>query len=85
MIRAIITDFDGTLVDTFEANFHAYEEAFRLNGLMITRSQYRDCFGLRFDAFMQYMGISDDNLKSRIKKEKARVYPGHLQNPVLKN
>ncbi len=82
MIRAIITDFDGTLVDTFDANFHAYEEAFRVNGLVITRSQYRDCFGLRFDAFMQYMGISDDNLKSRIKKEKARVYPSYFNSLI---
>ena len=82
MIRAIITDFDGTLVDTFDANFHAYEESFRLNGLMITHSQYRDCFGLRFDAFMQQMGVSDDDLKSRIKKEKARAYPSYFSSLI---
>ena len=28
MIRAIITDFDGTLVDTFDANLKAYQKAF---------------------------------------------------------
>ena len=82
MIRAIITDFDGTLVDTFDANFHAYEEAFRVNGLVITRIQYRDCFGLRFDAFMEHMDVSDDNLKSRIKKEKARVYPSYFNSLI---
>ena len=27
-IKLIITDFDGTLVDTFEANLCAYQEAF---------------------------------------------------------
>lgn len=26
MIRAIITDFDGTLVDTFDANLKAYQK-----------------------------------------------------------
>ena len=75
MIRAIITDFDGTLVDTFEANFQAYKLAFGNNSLSITRDQYKACFGLRFDAFMKQMGIDDDELKASIKKDKAQVYP----------
>ena len=75
MIRAIITDFDGTLVDTFESNFQAYKLAFENNSLSISRNQYRACFGLRFDAFMKQMGIDDDDIKASIKKEKAQVYP----------
>lgn len=75
MIRAIITDFDGTLVDTFEANFQAYKLAFGNNSLSITRNQYRVCFGLRFDAFMKQMGIDDDDIKASIKKDKAQAYP----------
>jgi HAD superfamily hydrolase (TIGR01509 family) len=75
MIRAIITDFDGTLVDTFEANYTAYYLAFKQYGLDLSREQYRVCFGLRFDAFMDAMKIDDVNLRSNIKKEKARVYP----------
>ena len=74
-ISAIITDFDGTLVDTFEANFRAYDLVFKHHGLSISREQYRTCFGLRFDAFMQQMGINDDDLKTSIKKDKAQVYP----------
>ena len=75
MIKAIITDFDGTLVDTFEANFKAYSLTFKQFGLDITREQYHACFGLRFDAFMDAMKIDDANLRSNIKKEKAKVYP----------
>lgn len=75
MIKAIITDFDGTLVDTFEANFTAYCLAFKQCGLDISREQYHACFGLRFDAFMDAMNIDDVNLRSYIKKEKASVYP----------
>jgi len=79
MIKAIITDFDGTLVDTFEANYEAYMLAFKRYyyeiGYGITRDQYRACFGLRFDDFMDYMKVRDEELKGRIKKEKARVYP----------
>ena len=40
MIKAIITDFDGTLVDTFEANFRAYQEAF---------ARFRTCFAKMTD------------------------------------
>lgn len=75
MIRAIITDFDGTLVDTFEANYAAYCLAFKRYGLEITKEQYRQCFGLRFDAFMNVMKIEDADLRSNLKSEKARVYP----------
>lgn len=79
MIKAIITDFDGTLVDTFGANYEAYKLAFKRYydeiGYGLTREQYRACFGLRFDAFMDYMKVVDTDLRNKIKKEKARVYP----------
>lgn len=75
MIRAIITDFDGTLVDTFEANYQAYDLAFKSNSLTISKEQYRACFGLRFDAFMHQIGVDDEKLKTSIRKEKARIYP----------
>ena len=75
MIRAIISDFDGTLVDTFEANYAAYSLAFKQYCLDLSKEQYRACFGLRFDAFMNDMKIADVNLRNKIKEEKARVYP----------
>ncbi len=75
IIRAIISDFDGTLVDTFEANFQAYKKAFNLCGLHITREDYLSCFGLRFDAFMERMKVQDDSIRNIIRKEKARLYP----------
>ena len=53
MIKAVITDFDGTLVDTFKANLHAYQEAFDEVGLILTEEQYRECFGFRFEKFMR--------------------------------
>ncbi len=79
IVKAIITDFDGTLVDTFEANYEAYMLAFKRYyyeiGYGLTREQYQTCFGLRFDAFMDYMKVNDEKLRDKIKKEKARVYP----------
>ena len=79
MIKSIITDFDGTLVDTFEANYQAYSKAFQRYadeiGRDLSREQYLACFGMRFDSFMTTMGITDPTLRHKIREEKAKVYP----------
>lgn len=78
MIRAIITDFDGTLVDTFEANLKAYQEAFHQEGFVLSPQEYRKCFGLRFDRFMRAMGIDDERVATNIHQYKNNVYPGYF-------
>lgn len=79
MINTIITDFDGTLVDTFEANLKAYQKAFAECGLSISEQQYRQCFGLRYDGFMAAMGITDADTANRIKEAKKQYYPEFFQ------
>ena len=78
MIKAIVTDFDGTLVDTFQANFHAYQEAFNQVGLSLSEEQYRKCYGLRFDGFMDEMKIEDADVRKRIRTIKGECYPNHF-------
>lgn len=80
MLKAIITDFDGTLVDTFEANLRAYQRAFADEGLTLTANRYRECFGYRFDRFMSAMGILDDNIANRIKEAKKDYYPKYFNH-----
>ena len=75
MIKAIITDFDGTLVDTFEANFKAYQKSFEDAGLVLTQEEYKRCFGLRFDRFMEELGILDRSIIEQIKEAKKHYYP----------
>ena len=77
-IKLIVSDFDGTLVDTFRANLEAYRVAFNEFGYELTERQYRKRFGLRFDAFMESMGISDDVVKEKIKETKSLVYPDYF-------
>ena len=77
-IKLVITDFDGTLVGTFQANYHAYCEAFNQVGLTLTEEQYRKCYGLRFDAFMDAMGIADTDVRKRIRTIKGECYPNHF-------
>lgn len=85
MIKAIITDFDGTLVDTFEANLKAYQEAFYQEGLTLTDDKYRECFGFRFDRFMQAMGVTNDITATRIKEYKKGCYPNFFCHLVPNN
>ena len=70
-IKLLITDFDGTLVDTFEANFRAYRQAFEAEGLELSREFYLQCFGFRFDRFMDAAAIADDDVRVRIREAKA--------------
>ena len=75
MISAIITDFDGTLVDTFEANLRAYQKAFNGVGLDLTAEKYRQCFGFRFERFMTAVGITDEKTWNYIREAKKEYYP----------
>ena len=77
-IRLLISDFDGTLVDTFEANYRAYAGAFETVGLVLERERYRECFGFRFDRFMDALGISDSATRAAIRERKAEMYPCHF-------
>lgn len=79
MIKAIITDFDGTLVNTFEANLRAYQEAFFKVGLTLTAEKYRECFGYRFDRFMTAMAVYDDKVAVQIKEFKKEGYTKHFE------
>lgn len=82
-IDLIITDFDGTLVDTFYANYNAYKDAFTLCGLKLSEDLYTKCFGLRFDAFMDRADILDNDIRNKIKEEKKNIYPKYFNKLVL--
>lgn len=75
MIKAIITDFDGTLVDTFEANLRAYQKALGDINKQLTSNKYRQCFGYRFDRFMQSMAIDNERDINYIREAKMKYYP----------
>ena len=77
-VKLVITDFDGTLVGTFQANYHAYCEAFRQVGLTLSEDDYRKCYGLRFDGFMDTMGIEDVEVRKRIRAIKGECYPNYF-------
>lgn len=79
MIKAIITDFDGTLVDTFEANLRAYQKAFGDVNMSLTAEKYRECFGYRFERFMMAMAVQDDKTADYIREAKKEYYPQYFE------
>ena len=74
MIKAIICDFDGTLADTFAANFQAYQKAFNEQGESLSEETYRSAFGLRYDDFMRMVGIVDLQTAKAIRERKKELY-----------
>lgn len=74
-IKLLITDFDGTLVDTFDANYKAYKKAFHEYQIDLSKEKYAACFGLRFDDFMNKMGIYDEKIRNNIRILKSNYYP----------
>ena len=82
-IKLLITDFDGTLVNTFKANYLAYSRAFREVNLCLTEEQYRQHYGLRFDDFMNAMGVNDVENRKMIRKVKGECYPEYFDTLVV--
>lgn len=74
-IKLMITDFDGTLVDTFRANFLAYQKAFAEIGMQLSEDTYKVCFGYRFEEFMDIVNVKEKKQRDIIKGLKTQYYP----------
>ncbi len=81
-LKAIITDFDGTLVNTFISNFYAYKKACEQYGYILTREQYKEWYGLRYDDLCKKIGISNEH-KPLIKEIKKNIYPSYFDYLIL--
>lgn len=77
-IKLLITDFDGTLVDTFKANYMAYCKAFEEVGLILSEVEYNRCFGYRFEKFMKEVGVEEEKMALKIKELKSTYYPDYF-------
>lgn len=84
-LKAIITDFDGTLVDTMMANYYAYSEAFEMNGLSLSEEEYKERYGMRFDDLCKSLNINDDEVKRNIKELKSKLYPKYFNKIRVNN
>lgn len=75
-LRLLLLDFDGTLVDTREANYRAYARTLAEEGLDLQREIYFDrYFGMRCSEFMKHLGFSDPADCERLRLRKIVLYP----------
>lgn len=86
VIKGLLFDLDGTLADTLEANFKAYEKAVAVTGRKLERHMYESTYGDRVDVFLRkfFNDISDGEIEV-IKREKSVAYKTllHLVRPNI--
>jgi HAD superfamily hydrolase (TIGR01509 family) len=76
MIKAVLIDIDGTLVDSNDAHAHAWQAAFADAGIVIDLARIRRCIGMGGDKLMPAVAsISEDSeLGRRISKRKGEIF-----------
>ena len=72
MIKGIIFDFDGTIIDTETAWYTAFSEAYEEHGVELTLEQYSTCIGTNLNSFNPYEYLMTD-LKLPIDKMEFRT------------
>ena len=83
-LKLILLDFDGTLVDTKEANACAYIEALAEAGIAIDKQEYLDkYFGMRCIEFMRSVGLKSDEEIGLVRRRKIELYPNYFHTTRL--
>ena len=83
-IKLILLDFDGTLVDTRNANAEAYIEALAEVGIHLTKEEYLErFFGVRCMEFMRMVGLTDDEAIAKLRRRKIELYPKYFDSVRL--
>lgn len=70
----IISDLDGTLIDTQAANLAAYKKAADALNISVSDEKYISCFGLNFNDMCDTIGIPVE-VRSEYKRLKKEFYP----------
>lgn len=60
MIKGIIFDFDGTIIDTETAWYTAFSEAYGEHGVDLSLEQYSTCIGTSLNSFNPYEYLMTD-------------------------
>lgn len=88
MIKAIIFDFDGTIIDTETAWYTACRDAYMEQGVELTLEQYSLCLGTGFQLFNPYEYlITELKLPLDPKSFKENIhhkYAVHMENEVIR-
>nr|WP_237691068.1 HAD family hydrolase [Paenibacillus caui] len=77
-IKAIIFDFDGTIIDTETAWYNAFRDAYKKHGVELTLEQYSQCIGTSLGAFNphEYL-VTELNLPIDLESFRENVQSHH--------
>lgn len=83
-LKLILLDFDGTLVDTREANALAYIATLKEAGIHLTKEEYlARYFGVRCFEFMRMVGVTDPDKIKALRQRKVELYPNFFHTVKL--
>ena len=76
VLKAVLFDVDGTLVDSNDAHAHAWVKAFADSGITVEFAHVRRCIGMGGDKLMpEVSGLKDDSpLGSQIAKRRGEIF-----------
>lgn len=82
--RAVLTDMDGTILGTREANFLAYKKAIQEFNLELTHEVFAATWGTDSRIFLRnlYPQLKEKGLE-QIRQRKAEIYPDFLHLTTL--
>lgn len=83
MIKALVFDFDGTIIDTETAWYIAFRDAYKEHGVNLTLEMYSQCIGTSLKTFNPYEYLITD-LNLPIDREAFRESV-QLQHAALMN
>ncbi|MEK3883465.1 HAD family hydrolase [Paenibacillus sp. PL2-23] len=78
MMKAIIFDFDGTIIDTETPWFYAFRDAYKEYDVELTLEQYSQCVGTNIYTFNPYEYLKTDRgIELDLDAFKARIHQDH--------
>lgn len=83
-IKLLLIDFDGTLVDTRQANYRSYRDVLSEVEFDLDEEKYlNEYFGMRCGEFMRHLGFTDSYEIDRMRRRKIEIYHKHFDTIKL--
>ena len=86
IIKCIITDLDGTLVDTKKLNYLSYKKAFDDINFELKEKSFFDALGLEYESFIKKIIPNITNIQSKlIRSAKDSYFDQFIKYAELNN
>lgn len=93
MVKSIIFDFDGTIIDTETIWYRVFKDIYKIHGVELTLEEYAKCLGTDLGLFNPYTHLSThhnipidlDEFRQHVQKTHAQIMEKEMMRPgVLK-